>query len=440
MIESFGNIRKSAFLLKDYLSRNIIGSNLKEIKFLMETYASPAAIKKRSILLQNIISHAIATTPYYRQFKSRNSIFDFPVINKSLIKHNFDDFRSESYKNEPVFKMTTSGSTGTPFIVYQNFNKKNRNYADTLYFARMAGYEIGHTLYYLKIWSENNKKAKLQAWQQNIKPVDVLRLDDAVIAGLIRNIERGKSCKGLLGYASAFDVIVQYLIKTESLPVKGNIRSAIAISESLNPFTRQEMSRYFNTNVVSRYSNLENGILAQQCINSEEFHVNVASYYLEIFDLNKDLPVEPGTLGRIIVTDLFNYAMPMIRYDTGDIGIFSNDTECYIKSPCLTRVEGRKLDLLYDTNGNLISSYIVYKNMWKYPEIIQYQLIQEGEKAYRFIININGIFTREKILVEEFKTYLGAAADFKVEYVSEIPLLSSGKRKKIINNYIKPGT
>ena len=437
MVKLPGNFRKTAFLIKDYFNGGIIGKHLGEIKFLLENYDTPEAVEKRSSLLQNIINHATQTTPFYRNLSLRNSISDFPIINKSVIKGSAENFKSESFKNKQLFSMTTSGSTGTPFTIFQDLNKKRRNYADTLYFAQKAGYEIGHKFYYLKIWSENNKKDKFQTWFQNMIPVDVIKLEEKVISKLINDIEKDKQCKGLLGYASAFDVIVQYLNKIGSSKVIGNIRSAIAISESLNPFTREEMSRYFDTNVVSRYSNLENGILAQQCLHSAEFHVNAASYFIEIFDLNRDQPVEPGKPGRIVVTDLFNYSMPMIRYDTGDIGAFSNETECEFKSPCFSRVEGRKLDLLFDTKGNLISSYIVYKNMWKYTEIMQYQLIQEGKKEYRFMININGPFTQEKRLIEEFKLYLGADADFKVEYVSEIPLLNSGKRKKIVNNYIK---
>jgi phenylacetate-CoA ligase len=129
--------------------------------------------------------------------------------------------------------------------------------------------------------------------------------------------------------------------------------------------------------------------------------------------------------------------LPLIRYDTGDVGILSNKSSCNFATPVLTRLEGRKLDILYDTAGNLISSYVVYKNMWKYTEIIQYQLIQEGKKEYKFKINMKGSFAREKELVREFKSYLGEDADFNVEYVSEIPLLASGKRRKIVNNYIK---
>jgi phenylacetate-CoA ligase len=134
-----------------------------------------------------------------------------------------------------------------------------------------------------------------------------------------------------------------------------------------------------------------------------------------------------------VLTDLFNFAMPLVRYDTGDLGIIERDAG----NLYLSRVEGRKLDILFDTKGNVVSSYIMYKNMWQYTEIDQYQLIQTGEKTYLFKINCPGKFKREEQLVNEFLCYLGNDAEFKVEYVNEIPLLDSGKRRKTVNLYKK---
>jgi phenylacetate-CoA ligase len=75
--------------------------------------------------------------------------------------------------------------------------------------------------------------------------------------------------------------------------------------------------------------------------------------------------------------------------------------------------------------------------MWKYTEIDQYQLIQEDAKRYRFKINASQKFNREQELKEEFIGYLGGDAVFEIEKVDEIPLLASGKRRKVVNNFIK---
>jgi phenylacetate-CoA ligase len=138
-----------------------------------------------------------------------------------------------------------------------------------------------------------------------------------------------------------------------------------------------------------------------------------------------------------VVTDLYNYAMPLIRYDTGDIGAMPAMNNGQADYSRLSHIEGRKLDILFDTRGRVVSSYIIYKNMWKYTEINQYQLIQEDVNFYRFKINASGSFNREQELKNEFISYLGEDAIFEIEYVDEIALLASGKRRKVVNNYVK---
>lgn len=216
-----------------------------------------------------------------------------------------------------------------------------------------------------------------------------------------------------------------------------SVNSIISMSESLNDYVRVGMEKYFGSKVYSRYSNLENGIIAQQVPGSEHrFLINTASYIVETLRINDDKPSEPHEAGRIVITDLFNFAMPMIRYDTGDIGILSPRTgeqgNRYFES-----IEGRKMDMLYDTRGNIVSSYIMYKNMWKYTEIKQYRFIQKGKDRYVLKINADPDYNRDCRIIEEFKLYLGFDADFSIDYVTEIPLLSSGKRRKLINEMIE---
>jgi phenylacetate-CoA ligase len=96
------------------------------------------------------------------------------------------------------------------------------------------------------------------------------------------------------------------------------------------------------------------------------------------------------------------------------------------------------MDLLYDTSGSLVSSYLITNNMWKYLEIKQYQFIQTAEKEYLFKLNTEKPFKREKELIAEFSGYFGEDSTMSVEYVKEIPLLDSGKRKKVKNTWKNP--
>lgn len=419
------NLRKTAFQLQDFAKGNKVTSHFNQ---LVNFYKN----KENSVeALSNLLRHAKMNVDFYRKIDATN-ILNFPVVDKTIIKSSLDSFRAQNYLDKEVVSMTTSGSTGTPFTVFQDLNKKARNHADTMYFGDLGGYEIGNKLWYLKIWVKEKMSKPLFYKLQNIAPIDVISLSDVQIKKIIQSIQASPRIQyNILGYVSALEQVIRYCESNSISQIGGNAGGIITMSEGLSTKTREKLQKLFNCSVVSRYSNLENGIIAQQLIGEASFVVNTASYYVEILKEDSNEVVENGKLGRIVVTDLYNFAMPMVRYDTGDLGsIRIKDDKTFIE-----RIEGRKLDVLFDTSNHVVSSYIMYKNMWQYTEIAQYQLIQTAEKSYIFKINCETEFKKEENLIREFKQYLGQDADFKVEYVNEIPLLNSGKRRKTVNLY-----
>ena len=420
------NLRRLVFFQKDKLKGNIIKNHLSDLN----KDSNNENIKQR---LNDLLKHAKNTTLYYKIQEPHKGVETFPVINKTIIKNNKSDFLSKKFKKNELIRTVTSGSTGTPFVSYHDKEKKNRNTADTLHFANLAGYELGGKLYYVKIWSENNRKSTLLKKIQNIETIDVLNLEKNV-EQIIIDLNKNTSSISFCGYVSAFETICGWLERNKSHCVEVKVDSIITISEGLSEESREIIQKHFKCSVFSRYSNVENGIIAQQTPTSgNDFLINTASYYVEILNFENDSLAPEGTLGRIIVTDLFNKAMPFIRYDTGDVGALNLKMIDGLEQKFLTNIGGRKLDQIYNTKGELISSYIAYRNMWSYPEIEQYQLIQMESGKYIFKICINKPFAKEEKLVYQFKEYLGKDADFKVEYVREIPLLDSGKRKKVVN-------
>jgi phenylacetate-CoA ligase len=181
---------------------------------------------------------------------------------------------------------------------------------------------------------------------------------------------------------------------------------------------------------------MENGFIAQQCIEeNNEYHINTASFHIELLAMDEDNPAQPGEMGRVVITDLFNYAMPLIRYDTGDIATMQTDSSCSLKTPVFKSIEGRRMDFIYSSAGHLLSPGVITNTMWKYP-VRQFQFIQQSEKEYCMKLNPNKQGRPdEKKLLSELKNYLGQDAVISFDYVDEIPVLASGKRKKIVNNY-----
>lgn len=429
------NIRKFVFKIKDLLAGSPVGNNIEDIGNIFNDQRSESTRIKLTDRQNKILEFAIANVEFYRcnvRSDETLSLGSFPVINKNIIRENLQRFIADNRDTANLFKVVTSGSTGTPFAVYQDIGKKQRNTADTIFFGNLSGYDVGSLLVYLKVWTTINKKNKLKSWAENVLPIDVTQLSDSEIQKLIDKVDKSSSQKAFLAYSSALETIVSFLERTTPNYRFKNVRAVIAMSEAINDRTKALIHKYFKVYAVSRYSNVENGIIAQQRANGDRaFELNMASYKIELLELDSDSPVPLGQPGRIVLTDYFNFAMPMIRYDTGDIGVMEWDES--IGKSVLTTVEGRKMDMVFNTSGEIVSSFTITNNMWLYPEIKQYQFIQLSKNAYKFKLNLEGAFVREAELRTEFQRHFGSDASIAVEYVNEIPLLNSGKRKKVVN-------
>jgi phenylacetate-CoA ligase len=428
------NFRYWFFRVQEFLNGNRVTKQIEDIRLLLSNPFSEQAISERENRLNKVLSQAVNCVPFYKSKNITGNIVinSFPVINKNIIRDQIDNFIVEGVRREDLLRVVTSGSTGTPFCVYHDITKKQRNKSDAIFFGNLAGFTIGIKLYYLKIWNQVNRKSRFTSLKQNINAIDVTQLSDQKIEKLITEFSENKGEKAFLGYASALESIAACAFRISPQVKFMNVKSVIAMSEGLNPASKEKIQQVFGRCPVSRYSNVENGIIAQQLPDgSNEFVINWASYYVEILDFDSDNTVEIGKLGRIVVTDLFNFSMPMIRYDTGDIGSFvwSRDK----KQILLSSVEGRRMDQVFNTNGELVSSFTITNNMWLYPEIKQYQFIQKSKNVFLFKLNLDEKFEREALLISEFKKYFGQDAQILVEYVNEIPLLNSGKRKKVMN-------
>ena len=426
-------LRNLSYKFLDLLHGVRVKRHYDDIKFVMQNYGSEKATQKRTTYLNDILNHAVITCTYFQQFKNYNSIADFPVTDRNVIADNFSDFLSSTYKNKKNHKVSTSGSTGVPFVTLHNKQKCMRHNAEVIYLGERANFTLGQKLIYFKLWPEIRAKS----WIRNTYYYSVLGLDGDGIDEMMVGIKQ--DCKtGLLGYSSAFERICKHLDKTNAEPMSYcNVNSIIAMSERLDDYTKKAVKKYFNTTIVSRYSTMELGIMAQEEIDRVGyFKINSGSFYIEIFDMNKDVPVENGTYGRIIVTDLFNYAVPLIRYDTGDVGqleIVKNSEG--VEESYLVNVEGRKLDLILNTKGEILPSQIS-SYMAKYGDFKQFQFVQSGEKEYILKLNTDKKVAQEDALIAEYKSVLGDDANIKIEYVDGIPLLGSGKKKEVENTYL----
>lgn len=423
-----------AFWGGDYLKGSPVRKHYEEVKYIMDHHGSEKAEAIRRSHLENLLAHAHTTVPYYQRNTESSAFDSFSVITKSTVLENYDDFRSSKFLNTKNVQVSTNGSTGTPFKLFHNQNKRFRHQADNLLFAEKGGYNLGDRMYLLRALHKNDLNSLMRFFRQNFSAYGVLNYTDGEIEKLLKEFTTGERGKCIVCFASMCEIIVNYLDSKNAKPLDSRVKSIVTDGDALSKGTKDKMEYYFGVPVYARYGNMECGVMAQQGPpNSYHYNLNLGSYHFEILDLDQDKPVESGQMGRIVVTDLFNYCMPLIRYDTGDLArVLESDHPD--RPPVFEAIEGRVVDLIWDTQGGVVSPYLIYTITEKYNELKQFQFAQTDHGVYEYRLNVwEDKFNRVEELIGESKKYLGQDAKISIHYVDEVPLLKSNKRKPVIN-------
>lgn len=392
--------------------------------------------------VEKLLEHAKKTVPHYEQMTSYE-LANWPVVNKLNYKNNPEAFLSNRFGRSELIEMLTSGSTGTPLRCYQNAEKKRHVNAEVLFYNGQIGYTIGRKIIYFRSIVSEVQKSALQQFAQNICLIDCNDLSDEGIANKIERIRKESKHGGamLMGYCSTLDAFRRYFQKHGLDKAEGcNIYGIIGGSEIFHDITRDVLEEAFHCKCLSRYSNEENGFIGQDDELRNVFIPNRANYVVEILKMDSNDHVSDGEVGRVVITDLYNYAMPMIRYDTGDVGAWQYMMHRGHRRKAIGSFSGRAVDMIFDCNGNQISPHAITNLMWSYQGVQQYQFIQKGKTNYTMIINVGNCELDENAIIGDLKKVVGDAAGIVIEYTDEIPVLASGKRRYIVNETAKQQT
>jgi phenylacetate-CoA ligase len=191
----------------------------------------------------------------------------------------------------------------------------------------------------------------------------------------------------------------------------------------------------FVCKVTNRYGCEEVSLIACECERHEGLHVNCDGVYVEL--VRDGRPVGPGESGLVVVTDLTNRAMPIIRYQVGDVATWSEKTcSCGRGMPLLKRIEGRDADYVTTARGELVSGISLTENFaMLVPGIAQLQIIQEELDRFTFRIVKGDDFGPESLsrIAELVAERFGSEARYECEYVDSIPQERSGKYRFCIS-------
>lgn len=395
--------------------------------------------------LRILMHYVYENVPYYHDIfnerklkpddvKSVDDLNKLPILTKEDIIKNKDRLISKKAQKDHFVLRYTSGSTGKPMLFYRSINFRFIDEAFTKWRLSLAG--ISAYAKCIRLWSrpfiENDIKDiihhepyKVQLSLSNI-PCEKDRLDEYLL-----NIKNFHPVY-IIGSPSFLYTLALYARDNKY----NDIRFPVFIScyENLYHYQREIIEQQFRCNILRYYSSEELLVYAIECKKQEGMHIEIRKGVMEIVDENGKV-LNRGQQGRIIQTGFYNYAMPLIRYDIGDIGSISNEL-----CPC-----GRSLPLLKSLGGRT-SEVIKYNGKSIYPATLSVVLEQFFNiKECQFIqdkkneIKIN-IIKRKKYsskdtedLTKVLKRMIGKGLNLKINFVDDIPRTDMGKFQFIIN-------
>lgn len=228
----------------------------------------------------------------------------------------------------------------------------------------------------------------------------------------------------LLTFATTLGALAAYCLEHRiQLPSLRSVRSS---GEVLTPHVREACRQAWGIEPADMYSAVEAGYLALQCREAGQLHIQAESALVEVLD-NDGRPCRPGEIGRVVVTPLHNFAMPLLRYEIGDLAEVGGPCACGRTLPVLRRVLGRTRDQVMMPSGEKRLYYASRRQAL--PGILQHQLVQTSLHAMTLRIVARQPFAAEEEarLRHNILSDLGGVFDIEIIYVDEIERSASGK-------------
>ncbi len=412
----------------------------------------PAVVAARQLAaLRRVLHHAAATVPYYRDLFARLrfvpddvATFDdlerLPLLTKADVRTRGDELLSEAYRGTRLTRKRTSGSTGVPLTVWLDAEGLCWKRACTLRSDEWSGWRRGERM--AKAWGNPDyKQFGLKGWLRNALyeraiHLNTLRMSPGDLRDFAKRLHREQPSL-IFGHAHSLFLIAD-TIEREGLPAYAP-RGIIATSMVLHDFQRRRIEAVFNCPVTNRYGCEEVSLIACECEAHRGMHVNADSVYVETVKDGRRVVGEPG---GIVVTDLSNFAMPLVRYQIGDAGVLSDRVcPCGRGLPMLESLEGREADYVVTASGDLVSGISLTENFAVLvPGVAQLQIVQEEVRSFTFRIVRGADFTAASerkvadLVVERF----GRGTRHRLEFVEAIPQEPSGKYRFCISKVARP--
>lgn len=399
--------------------------------------------------LADLLLHAYHSTAYYRAVLGDCGVvsssaavnlakFDqIPLLDKPLLHKHYERLKSADLEQRRWLENWSGGSTAEParFIQDQEFDSWVT--ATKMLFDEWSGCRPGDRK--MLLWGSDrdiaHQKHRLRTrayrWLSNERWLRAFGgLTEEDMLAHARAIDAFRPAQVLAYATSAYDLA--RCLERANVKIKPPA-SIMTSAGTLYPHMRDLIERVFEAPVFNRYGAREVGDVACDCDRHNGLHVIAPWQYVEVL-LPDGTPAPPGEEGELVITNLSNYAMPLIRYRIGDMGIWAAEPcTCGRAWPLLAQVSGRVSDVFHTKSGRAVpgesfSLLMLHSHTW----VRRYQFVQEFPETIQVYLEIRP--DQQDVAVEqaerlrsEVMTVMGPGSSVSIQFVDEIQPTPSGK-------------
>jgi phenylacetate-CoA ligase len=404
--------------------------------------------------LHALIQHAYDTVPYYQgvldatgiapaDVRQAADLGQLPLLTKEILQTRREELISAASAPRERLPNQTGGSTGTPLHFIQDRRQRDWGSANKLRCNRWAGWDFGKRV--LRLWGHprdldatRTAIGKLRNLALRERTLDAFRFTDRDLDDLVSTLRRWRP-QLIVAYASMLVHLVDHLEERHILD-PGAAEGIISSADMLLPHQRARIENALRAPVFDRYGCREVDTIAAECDRHTGMHVNVDRLVVELLD-SEGHPVPSGQPGRVVVTDLFNYAMPLIRYDIGDMATPSEALcPCGRGLPLLGELIGRYADMLTAADGAYVSVSALSTILPHVPGLRKVQFVQMASDSLQVVVVRRSSYSQEceATFRQRLAEVFGSRMRVTFQYVGDIPKTSSGKARLSVSE-IDPG-
>jgi len=428
------NFTHDYFIRRDGLK---IAPHLKDLNE-SQFYSSDRIAELQLKRLKELLNYAFEKNSFYRKrfheagfkpkaLKDFSDLTKIPYLAKDDIRAAGKNLFSGGYSEENSVHKRTGGSTGVPLHNYMDTDATSIKKAATVRHNSWAGMVPGGHL--AAVWGDTAEKPPLKnrirnALTERAFYLDTLKFDDSQILPFIEKIRKFRP-PVMMGHAHTVFRLAEY-VRDNNISDLNKFDGIITTAMVLSPEERKTIEEVFASPVFNRYGCEELSIISSECEAHEGMHIFAEGLYVELIGDDESIP------RKMIITDLLNYAMPMIRYEIGDYGIFAEgDCPCGRGLPRLKEVSGRTADFLYTPDKqpvfgiSILDTFVIH-----IPGLKQVQIIQDRYDHLDFnVVKDDREFSDESLkrLKENVVEIFGDKMTYDIHYVEQIQQTERGK-------------